>query len=963
MKTKHLFLAMALPVAFAACTSEELVESVQNQNLDARKALGDVELAFGEGVDSRLAVSEAGAFIWSEGDGVGACLVDVYVPTGDEDDAAIKNYKLTDYIQTNYQYKRDAAGKWTTTARMVEGNYMFYAPYNGNHLARTSIMAGAPTVQNLSLNEDGSINQYSALDEFVKSGKPAYVGYKFLAAEGQENKVAVNLKPIYAYPEITIDNTNLSASEERDLTITKVVITYTGGFEVEAPITIGTKDAVAAAATEGVVGMLFDNGATADKNGAWITNNKNMKGNRTSQVTGDAKKENNVVTINMPDGAYTVAVGETVKFNIVLPAEAYSAATTTIYAYTAEGKAIKLPLSSAFALSTGKIYVDGRYKADGTFSSTMADPLKVKNVKAEALVAAPNIVYTTEELETLVASASADVDAITFANDEVKLTAAVADAAANTELSYTIDSPVSIIGGTAEKPVAVNKFTFNNGATIESGVVTVKGNTGDIEVEEGAILNINDGEAAAATLEAGTITNYGTVNVYEKLTAEALILKSGSTLNVEVADNAQAAMKIDFDATETDADDEIIGATLNLKKNFAVDAALTVDEGSTSTISSGAVVTVAAALTNNGSMTNNGTIKGDGSFVNGEDASLINAGVVVAKTITNNGDVTNNKYFGLDATSQSTTITNEGTITMGLKTARAFVNAGEGEIDNTALGKVTGTNDNVITVTITEDMTNYDVLAALGTYTKIYLNGGTWTVDLDEYDDPDTKDTQETDPWITNMTAKTLVLNGGSILLDNQDMTFAAVEVQGTSTIYGDAGTETLTSTAAVKGAGTLSLEFANFVGKTIENADLASTENVTLYVASATTTTAWVGTANKTTTLMAAVPTIVEIAENKTNLVGKIAASTNVTINVTGYMTPSPAAPANANAVTKAEVETAFATILAQQPKYLKDALVSGTVKAEFENVIFGTVEYTVVLSWDATGKKWTVASFTKEA
>ena len=961
---------MALPVAFAACTSEELVEGVQNQNLDARKALGDVELAFGEGAESRLAVSEAGAFLWSEGDGVGACLVDVYAPTGDEDDAAIKNYKLTDYIQTNYQYKRDAAGKWTTTARMVEGNYMFYAPYNGNHLARTSIMAGAPTVQNLALKEDGTINQYSALDEFVKSGKPAYVGYKFLAAEGQENKVSVNLKPIYAYPEITIDNTSLSASEERDLTITKVVITYTGGFETEAPITIGTKDAVAAAATEGVVGMLYDYGthnATNNPHGAWITNNKNMKGNRTSQITGTAKKENNVVTINMPDGAYTVAIGETVKFNVVLPAEAYNASTTTIYAYTAEGKAIKLPLGSAFALSTGKIYVDGRYKADGTFSSTMADPLKVKNVKAEALVAAPNIVYTTEELETLVASASADVDAITFANDEVKLTAAVADAAANTELSYTIDSPVSIIGGTAEKPVAVNKFTFKNGATIESGVVTVKGNTGDIEVEEGATLNINDGAAAAATLEAGTITNYGTVNVYEKLTAEALTLKSGSTLNVEVADNAQAAMNIDFDATETDANDEIIGATLNLKKNFAVDAALTVDEGSTSTISSGAVVTVAAALTNNGSMTNNGTIKGDGSFVNGEDASLTNAGVVVAKTITNNGDVTNNKYFGLDATSQSTTITNEGTITMGLKTARALVNAGKGEIDNTALGKVTsnGASLNIITVTITEDMENYEVLAELGTYTKLYLNGGTWTVNNEKYNKVNADGTTTTiDNWITSkMASITLVLNGGSILLDNQNMTFAAVEVQGASTIYGDASTETLTSTAAVKGAGTLSLEFANFVGKAIENSDLASTENVTLYVASATNTAAWVGTANKTTTLKAAVPTIVNIAENKLDLVGKIAASTNVTINVTGYTNPSPAAAVNPAAVTKAEVETAFATILAKQPKYLKDALVSGTVKAEFENVLFGTVEYTVVLSWDATNKKWTVASFTKEA
>ena len=181
MKTKHLFLAMALPLAFAACTSEEIIENAQDQNLDARKALGEVELVFGDEVNSRM-TAEGGNIGFVVGDGVGACLVDVYSKNADAAKAAvaINNYLLTDYIQTNYQYKYDGSS-WATTARMVEGNYVFYAPYNGEHLARTAIKTGVNNVQNLTLAEDGTIDKYSALDEFLKSGQPAYVCGRYRA--------------------------------------------------------------------------------------------------------------------------------------------------------------------------------------------------------------------------------------------------------------------------------------------------------------------------------------------------------------------------------------------------------------------------------------------------------------------------------------------------------------------------------------------------------------------------------------------------------------------------------------------------------------------------------------------------------------------------------------------------------------------------------------------------------------
>ena len=969
---------MALPVAFAACTSEEIIESTQDQNLGARKALGDVELAFGEGVDSRLAVSETGDFIWAAGDGVGACLVDVYSPV--EGKPAIKSYNLTNYIQTNYQYKRDEAGKWTTSARMVEGNYMFYAPYNGNHLTRTSILAGAPTEQNLTLNEDGTINQYSALDEFVKSGKPAYVGYKFLAAEGQENKVAVNMVPLYSYPEITIDNTTLSASEERDLNITKVVITYTGGFATEAPITIGTAGSPAAAATEGVVGMLYNYGthnATTNAHGTWVLNTKAMKGNRTSQVTGDAKKKNNVVTINMPNGGYTVKVGETIKFNVVLPAEQYGTNTVAIYAYTAEGKAVKLQ-TRAFDLSTGKIYVDSRYKADGSFSSTLSDPLKVENVIKARLVDAPNIVYSTDELETLIASASADVAGITFANDDVKLTAAVAAAAANnSSFTYSFDSEVAIVGGTAEAPVTLKNFIFknDNGATIESGVVKLAGDAGKITVKAGTTLNI-DNATADVPVVTGAIVNHGTVNVNDVLQATSLTLKSNSILNVNAADNAQSAMGIVFNTTEKTAADVIIGATLNLTKAFTVDADLSIPAKSTATISDVVTVESAKKLSNGGSMTNNGTIKGNGTFENAANAELTNNGVVVTKTVENKakGEVTNNKYFGLSGSAKATTSTNNGIIEMGVKTARAYVTAGTGEIDNTILGKVTGGSSNIITVTISEDMENFEVLGELGKFSKLYLNGGTWTIDSKIYNKAGKLDDNTDDMnWINGMSAAekaeygciseaTIVLNGGNIALVKQNITVGKLEVTAASTIYGDESTEKLTSAAVITGS-SLSAEFASVVSTApVDNSALASSANKGVYLTAETTVdNSWVGTAGKTTTFNAVVPMVLNIPYNlnasSASLKGKLASGTNVTILVTGYSLATSYA-------TEAALETAIAALT--KPAYLtaETPLVSGTIKVRFQTSIGSgdtAKTYQVELAWDATNDKWGAPTYTE--
>ena len=513
---------MALPLAFAACTSEEIIENAQDQNLDARKALGEVELVFSDEVNSRM-TAEGGNIGFVVGDGVGACLVDVYSKNSDAAKAAvaINNYLLTDYIQTNYQYKYDGSS-WATTARMVEGNYVFYAPYNGNHLARTAIKTGIVN-QELTLAEDGSIDAYSAIDGFLKSGQPAYVGYKFLKAAGQDLKVSVDMKPIYAYPLITLDNSDEDA--EDNVTITKIAF-LSSKLVSEASITVGNAANIAAKNAEGVVGNLFNEGATAAKNGSWATN-KYMIGNKTSNVIDEANaKKANVITVTMPEGAYTVKAGEKASFHVVLPAEAYT--DLTAYVYTSKGEAYKTVLGTT--LSGGKIYPNAEYN---TTTGNAYEATKGKKFTVDLMentTAAPTIVSTTQELVDAVATAGDDI-ALTLGSEEVKLTSEVVKAA-NPSITYTINNAIAVVGGT-DAALNVENFEFSNGATIESGKVALATTTAaTVTVKKGAELQALSSTITAKVSGHLTVGSSAADEAAEGIALAGLEVTTGATVTI-----------------------------------------------------------------------------------------------------------------------------------------------------------------------------------------------------------------------------------------------------------------------------------------------------------------------------------------------------------------------------------------------------------------------------------------------
>ena len=174
-------MTMALPLAFAACTSEEFESYDSNVSLAQRTEIGQVDLTFGFG-DAQTR--------WDAGlneevsDVLGAALIDApkTTPINDPDKGKWEtHFNITDYISTNYPYTFNGE-RWTSPAKLVEGSYLFYAPYANDHQVRTAIEYAAPVKQNVTV-ENGKVVAMSGIADMGKNfTNPFYFGYKFFDA-------------------------------------------------------------------------------------------------------------------------------------------------------------------------------------------------------------------------------------------------------------------------------------------------------------------------------------------------------------------------------------------------------------------------------------------------------------------------------------------------------------------------------------------------------------------------------------------------------------------------------------------------------------------------------------------------------------------------------------------------------------------------------------------------------------
>ena len=202
---KSLFYSVAIAAAVTSCTQEVIdVPSNNVQDLSLRPTLGEVVLAGDLEVESRFATGDGALAVFEEGDKLGAAIMDKPLYTGMSDYNTVdakQNYEIVNYYSSNSAFT-NKGGAWylNEDQPLVEGNYMFYAPYNQAMQLRTPFEVCVPAKQDASTAK-------AALDEYYASGSVVKVGYQFLAADGgKAQKPSVSMQDVMAYPVFTITN-------------------------------------------------------------------------------------------------------------------------------------------------------------------------------------------------------------------------------------------------------------------------------------------------------------------------------------------------------------------------------------------------------------------------------------------------------------------------------------------------------------------------------------------------------------------------------------------------------------------------------------------------------------------------------------------------------------------------------------------------------------------------------------
>lgn len=127
-----------------------------------------------------------------------------YKDNGSGTNLKVKNdgaeyYTVVPNIYSNYPYNHVGKGAFTSEAKLVEGHYVFYAPYDEKHVTRQPLLVTLPAVQDVS-------DTYTAIDEFYASKTPVMLSMSYLSAANAGKQVATEMQPLFAYPKFTIVN-------------------------------------------------------------------------------------------------------------------------------------------------------------------------------------------------------------------------------------------------------------------------------------------------------------------------------------------------------------------------------------------------------------------------------------------------------------------------------------------------------------------------------------------------------------------------------------------------------------------------------------------------------------------------------------------------------------------------------------------------------------------------------------
>lgn len=624
--------ALAIPALFAACSQEEFTEAAnQKVDLSNRQVLENVVLNFGDDAMTRAGIGTTAynSYAWTEEDGVGACIIDA--PEGG-------NYVIKDYISSNYKYYFTADNQWKTDALMVEGNYMFYAPYSEKHLVRSNITAVLPTTQNV-LTKDMDNNP---IKEFYESGNTVFFGYKFLSAKDQSNVINVPMRHIFAYPLFTLTNLydtrkdkSKGEPEYKDINIVKVVLQPKGGDKFGAAfVAENTKVANGLKQGEGNA-LVWD--ATKHEDNVTADLLKVAQDNQGRNI--EAKE----IVINFGKGI-TLKGEESLSFHAVLPAAKYANGLNAV-AYDAEGNSYSVSAKAArtgLTLNPGYRYPAQEYNTDGTLKASKGQLL---TYKLEEKNAAPTDILDNADFIAYLNSLSVRYNDLTqVANKE----------AVENESQFVLNENAEIIIN-SEMIDALDNFNYVDGrlGTVTftkeniaiAGDVTVLSadfNTDKVTMvvasENGKKYKVIMPAATAMAATAGTyVISSGSLTIDENQAAPTNIIVTGT-----VGFDGTNAKKINSLSVVGSGNLTLIAKTEGVRINVGEGATLTVNED----------ILVNTEVVNNGTIANSGILFAETNVNNG----TINAvtATSVTKVAAGKGTIVNNNLAKVKANAEQT---------------------------------------------------------------------------------------------------------------------------------------------------------------------------------------------------------------------------------------------------------------------------------------------------------------------
>jgi len=350
---KILLPGMLATIAFAACTNEELVPqqtTVPEFDLSSRPVVGQVDLVFGPQTRMGLGAGYNG-FEFALTDKLGARLIDEVNTENLNYENHQFRYKAAanNVAYSNYAYEKQADGSWGTEALLVEGNYMFYAPYDAEARDRSALGVTFPIIQNIDptstdkvKTEKGDLDaNVDAIQEFFSgdSCHTAFIGHYFLDASKEIDGITPAYNHLYAYPVITLTNDyKVSKAGElvgEKITINRVLISSTNIYSNYTVNNEGIMKALRNSAVEkDNKGEVIDE----EKLGWWRTKDQAdakkflLEAKTTdmlNEITSGKDVKNGTITVVF-NPALEIEAGESFSFHVVMPAAEYAASNLSI---------------------------------------------------------------------------------------------------------------------------------------------------------------------------------------------------------------------------------------------------------------------------------------------------------------------------------------------------------------------------------------------------------------------------------------------------------------------------------------------------------------------------------------------------------------------------------------------------------------------------------------------------------